>query len=299
MSGLDIVGIGALNVDFFVRDAEVDAEWGTEVSVDAATVGALVPGATGSALGGSAFNAVSAIAHARPGLGLGFVGVAGRVPAGGLSAVGEFDAFGVDRRFVFVDDERWCGVCVSVMRDGERTLLTHAGANVTFSDHLDRHFDALVGYLGRARLVHVTSFLDDRSAGRLATLLESLKKAHPRTLVCFDPGHVWSAGQSADVARIVRRADFVVVNRREFEELAPRGTGAVVVVKQPDGTRWYDRRGAEHFLGQVPLAAGDIVDATGAGDAFAAGLLIALAGDGNAVAAGCARGLRMARDSLQ
>ena len=288
---LDVVGIGALNVDFLVP-AVVPAlvrEWGTEQVLDTA----LIPADGRAALGGSAFNTIHAIAHCHTGLRLGYVGVAGRMPVPELSVPATFDALGIDRRYVF-DDEALSGVCVAVMRDGERTLLTHPGANAAFPDHLDRAFDDLVGYLGRARLLHVTSFLDDRSPGRLLALLTAVKAAHPGTRISLDPGHVWATHRTAEIDGLVRLADILLVNAREAGALAGTGTGAVVVVKHASGIRVGTR-----FLTQVPLAASQIVDATGAGDVFAAGLLIPLATDPAQVEAGCRLGMRLARHRLR
>ena len=293
----DVVGIGALNLDFRVSAVapELVPEWGTERSVDAATIDAVVAAAGGSVtLGGSAFNTIQAIAYAHRGLRLGYVGVAGRVPPGAPSALGELDALGVDRRYVFRADALG-GTCVSVMRDGERTLLTHAGANATFADHVDREFGALAAYLGRARLLHVTSFLDDRSPGRLFALLSAVKAANTGTLLSVDPGHVWCTGPTPDILGIIGLADYLLVNRRERAALGDRIAGhTIVVVKSPGGVAW---NGGEHA--RPPLPAAEIADATGAGDVFAAGLLLELARDPARIGAGCELGLRLARHGLR
>jgi sugar/nucleoside kinase (ribokinase family) len=290
----DIVGVGAINVDYLVRGPAPGGEWGTEHRVDAATVEALVPRAHAAALGGSAFNTLYAIANARTGLRLGFVGVAGRVPVCGPSALDAFDRFGIDRRFVFPERERLCGVCVSFLSEGERTLLTHAGANDAFADHLVREGERVVEYLAGARLVHVTSFLDDRSAGILRRVLEAVKAISPGSLISFDPGHVWSTERTPDVDGIVRLCDFLLVNRIEYRE-AP---GAVVVEKRPAEIRWTGP-GGSGSRAQTPLSTNEIVDATGAGDVFAAGLLIELAKDPGRIEAGCELGMRLARHKLR
>jgi len=290
----DVVGVGAINLDYLVRGPAPAGEWGTEHRADAAAVEALLSRAQAVALGGSAFNTLYAIANARTGLRLGFVGVAGRVPVAGLSAVDACDRYEIDRRLVFAERERLCGVCVSFLSEGERTLLTYAGANEAFADHLASEFDQVVAYLADARLVHVTSFLDDRSAGILRRVLEAVKAISPGTLISFDPGHVWSTEPAPDVDRIVGLCDFLLVNRREYRE-APR---AVVVEKRPEGIRWRGP-GGSGSRSQTPLSADEIVDATGAGDVFAAGLLIELAKDPGRIGAGCELGMRMARHKLR
>ena len=308
----DVVGIGALNVDHLVTgDPPFSGfEWGSEHHVDEATVGAVLegvgPARVAVALGGSAFNAIDAVAHARTGLRLGFVGVAGRVPVGGLSVGGELDAGGIDRGFVFEDDARLSGVCVSFLHDGDRTLLTHAGANDRLADHLDAYADDLVEYLARTRVVHVSSLLDDRSPQRLLSVLRAVKEADPAVVVCLDPGHVWSSRPGPAVRGLIELCDYLLVNARELasaREFASaresRGLrGPVIVEKRPDEVRVHGACGVEVHRHE-PLAAHDVVDATGAGDVFAAGLLIGLARGDQPLGWGIRLGMRLARHKLR
>jgi sugar/nucleoside kinase (ribokinase family) len=294
MTGLDVVGVGALNLDCLAQ-AELPAslERGVEHSVDSPTIERVLGSADyRMVLGGSAFTTIHTMAQAGSGLRLGFVGVAGRVPRGGPSATDAFDAYGVDRRFVFPDD-RLAGICVSVMHEGERTLLTHAGANTALADYLAARFDEVVAYLAGARLIHVTSFLDDRTPGRLLAVLRAVKTASPQTLISCDPGHVWCADRTDEIEGILRLSDFLLLNRRERHELAGPPPTALLVVKHPEGI---DAAGT--FLRHTPLAEAEIIDATGAGDVFAAGLLLELAVDPTRLVAGCERGMRIARRRL-
>jgi sugar/nucleoside kinase (ribokinase family) len=153
---LDVVGIGALNLDYLATVTPVPGraparplterifqlvertgpplERGTERRVDAHTIHAAIEAVSSArpdtSLGGSAFNAIFAIAKTQVGLRLGYVGVAGRVPVIGLSSIQQFEALGIDHRFVFSDQEHLCGICFSFAENGDRTLLTHAGARV-------------------------------------------------------------------------------------------------------------------------------------------------------------------------
>ena len=343
---LDVVGIGALNLDY-IANASALAEqhlsrsvtgrlsgllqatvgtltWGTEHSVNADTIHAAIEAVSAvrpdTALGGSAFNAIHAMAKTQAGLRLGYVGVAGRVPVIGLSTVQTFQKLGVDHRFVRPDEEHLCGICFSYAEDGDRTLLTHAGANEYMADYLDQEFDEIVRYLCDARVLHVTSFLDDRTAGRLLAVLTEVKRRSRETLICFDPGHVWSAGRTPEVAELVRLSDYLLVNYREFRELAGcaadqpdevaaaclldefRGDRGVVIVKRSTGIWAYRREGGamvDNFYPQVPLPTEDIEDATGAGDVFAAGLLIVLTSDRLQIELGSLLGMRLARHKLR
>ncbi|WP_170191754.1 carbohydrate kinase family protein [Saccharothrix syringae] len=315
----DVVGVGALNLDHVVTtDLDVGLEPGVEHAVDAATaraaVEAVAPAGPRTALGGSAFNAVHAIARTGSGLRLGYVGVAGRAP--GFDVVREFERLGVDHRFVFEEDDLLCGTCVSLVRGGERTLLTHDGANARLADLVGRHFDELAGYLAGARVVHVTSLLDDRAPGRLPALLTEVRRRSPGTVLSFDPGHAWCAARPPGVDGIARLSDCLLLNEREFRALGDHRPGeperdtaarllarfadprAAVVVKRPTGTAVFRRDGDEFHPGEL-LAERDIADPTGAGDAFAAGLLAVLARDRSAVGLGASLGMALARHKMR
>jgi sugar/nucleoside kinase (ribokinase family) len=351
----DVIGVGALNLDYIADDSPLahgnekpslavriskiveqtgpPLEWGTERHVDDRTIYAAIEAASSAqpdtALGGSAFNAIYAIAHTQVGLRLGYVGVAGHVPVIGVSAIQQFETLGIDRRYVLQDDGHLCGICFSFSADGDRTLLTHAGANEYMADYLEREFDDIVRYLASARVVHVTSFLDDRTAAPLLAVLRAVKQINPGTLLCFDPGHVWSVRQTPEVQGIIQISDYLLVNYREFRELSEYPTVArqgaepsgvtdeslatrllgrmdshhcVVVVKRPTGI-WSYRKESEKVVGdfyaQVPLAKEDIEDATGAGDVFAAGLLTVLTHDKLQVELGALLGMRLARHKLR
>lgn len=342
---LDVVGMGAFNLDYLAnasasttrpgvpalatRIAELFAddptpfEWNTERSVDErkiyealAEVNAVSLDAT---MGGSAFNAMFALAQMRLNLRLGFVGVAGRVPIVGMSSVQQLAALGIDHRLVRRDDAHLCGICFALQLDGERTLLTHAGANAFMADHLTERFDDVVGYLASARVVHVTSFLDPRTAAILGEVLAEVKHTSADTLISFDPGHVWSSQRSPEVERIVELTDVLLVNNREFTEFGEAQPGEpdavvgerllgrynksmTVVVKRSEGVsalRFERGEVKVHVFRQMPLPDEEIEDATGAGDVFAAGLLAAASSNRLGVEMGSLLGMQLARHKLQ
>jgi sugar/nucleoside kinase (ribokinase family) len=275
-----------------------------------------------SSLGGSAFNAIFALAKLNLDLRLGYLGLAGRVPIPGRSGVAELAALGVDNYLVRRDHTRLCGICFSLQADGERTLLTHAGANAFFADYLDEAFDEIVDYLAATRIVHVTSFLDDRTASGLAAMLRAVKAANPTTLISFDPGHVWSQAKTPDIDGILQVTDYLLVNYREFWDIGGHATDdaeqtvagrilrayggtMTVVVKRADGVISFaldphDREKVRQgFYRQLTLPKEEVRDATGAGDVFAAGLLAAIASDSRAIELGSQLGMALARHKLK
>jgi sugar/nucleoside kinase (ribokinase family) len=334
---LDVVGVGAVNLDLVVTGDSVPlgaaaararleellavpggVEWGAEVFVDEATVLAAV-GAVGAAsltatLGGSAFNTVHALARLGRGLRLGYVGVAGQPPVPGLSSLVLLDGLGVDRSFVR-SEPGVCGLCFSFAADGDRTMITTAGANAGLADLIDARFDALVGYLSRARVVHVAAPLDDRSPERLVALLLAVRATGSRALFSVDPGHGWATGAAPAVRDLIRASDLVLVNQREFTALGGSGPDAsvagriaagsatgrlAIVVKRPDGVLCCQQSAGGIDLRPVngtPLPTEEIRDPTGAGDLFAAGLLAGLVVDD--FPAGARLGLALARHSMR
>jgi sugar/nucleoside kinase (ribokinase family) len=342
----DVVGVGAFNIDYLTdashpsgRDtpqpvgsriaqvlaaAGIDLEWGTEHAIDERTIYAALAevdrASLKDSLGGSAFNAIYALANLNLDLRIGFLGLAGRVPIPGQSGVSELAALDVDHDFVRYDESRLCGICFALQADGERTLLTHAGANSCFADYLDDAFDDIVKYLATTRVVHVTSFLDDRTAGRLSTLLREVKSVSPGTLLSFDPGHVWSQAKTPEIEGILAVTDFLLVNSREFRDIGGHSAGETdeavagrllrksgermtVIVKRPDGVISFGlhRDGVRRaFHPQLAtLSNQEVKDATGAGDVFAAGLLAAIASDRQSIELGSALGMALARHKLR
>src|SRR5688500_495080 len=117
----DVVGVGAINLDYIatasaalrhapakgaplvtrLNEALGDGttiEWGTEHDVGADVISAALEAAGADSLkvslGGSAFNAITAIARTDLGLRLGYVGVAGKMPMPGMSGTRQLRSLG-------------------------------------------------------------------------------------------------------------------------------------------------------------------------------------------------------------
>ncbi|MDX3355984.1 PfkB family carbohydrate kinase [Streptomyces sp. ME01-24h] len=319
---MDVVGVGALNLDLITGASALNGspvlarlgahmrlrppESGGERMVDEPAVRAGLEWLREQGVpltpepGGSAFNTLHALARLGRGLRLGYVGVAGRAPLGVPGPLAVLDGLGVDRRLVARDEDRLCGVCLSVHDGGERTLLTHTGANTRIAAHVRERFEEIAGYLAAARAVHVTSFLDPDGGAALHRLLAEVRRRSPGTLVSFDPGHAWSAEPTADVLAMAAMSDYLLVNGREFERLGRTGTGweGAAVVKYPDRVEVH-RPGTVERYAHRPLPDGEVEDATGAGDVFAAGLLAAVVADRALLGAGVRLGAALAGHKLR
>ena len=342
----DVVGVGALNLDYIATasamrrqgaadggplvsrlndllEGEAPVEWGAERDVSADVIYAALEAADADSLkvnlGGSAFNAITAIAQTRLGLRLGYVGVAGKMPMPGMSSTRQMQLLGIDDTRVRSHADVLSGICFSFIADGERTLLTHAGANELMADYLEDDFEAVVNYLSAARVVHVTSFLDPRTPQRMRAVLEAVRQRSTDTMISFDPGHVGATNPTPDIAEIVRIADFLLLNTREFRALGDcdesvdetdvadrllgqARAGATILVKKPSGITTFTRVGGrvrrDHYA-QSALPSGEVEDATGAGDVFAAGLLAVITSNRLQVEVGALLGMALARHKLR
>jgi sugar/nucleoside kinase (ribokinase family) len=334
----DVIGVGALNLDYIAsasshRRRDPDAllelmdrfEHGVESLVEPETIFDVVEqlggrDALSPSLGGSAFLAIHALAAMRLGLRLGYVGVCGRSPDPTLSPLRMMDRLGIDRSRVLVESSRPCGICVSYIQEGERTLLTCLGANESFGEYARQQLDHLASYLASARLVHVTSFLDPITPNHLYELLVEAKHRSAQLIITLDPGHHWCVEQPAAVSSILKITDYLLVNYREFKllgglhDLAPDDaiakqvldrcgeTCSALVLKRYDRILTFRRRGRTIVRDEYehhPLGVDVIEDATGAGDVFAAGMLAAMASSSLQLELGAFLGMKMARHKLR
>jgi sugar/nucleoside kinase (ribokinase family) len=162
-----------------------------------------------------------------------------------------------------VDPDRPTGTCIVLVEPGgERTMLPDPGANdgplpeIPLGDHLH-----VVGY----------ALLRD---GPRASALAAIDRARAAGMtISVDPSS-WALLRPGAIPPV----DLLLANEREAEHL----TGEMVVKLGAGGARWGDVH--------VPAEPVDVVDTTGAGDAFAAGFLTARlngAGAREALEAGC------------
>ncbi len=239
--------------------------------------------------GGAAANTASWLA----GLGtravlLGRVGDddAGRAAADGLRAAG------VEVRFA-LDPRRATGtVIVLVEPGGERTMVPDPGANDALTEqdlpadvfergahlHLSGYTllkpgsrDAGLAALRMARAAGMTVSVDAASAGPLRTV------GAGRFLAWIEGTDVLFANRP-EAAYLAGHADADVDVDADGDpdaaaDVLSRHCGLAVVKLGPDGALGRSAHGASEHADALRLAAGTVVDSTGAGDAFAAGFL--------------------------
>jgi ribokinase len=196
---------------------------------------------------------------------------------------------GVDLR-VTRDPERPTGTCiVLVAPGGERTMLPDPGANAALSDG-ELPDELFV----RGNVLHVSGYSLLRAGSRGAALAAMERAREAGMLVSVDPA---SAALLRDDPAFLDRArpvDLLLPNADELEALRDGlpGVRETVVTLGPSGARWSD--GVR--TATVPaVRVDDVVDTTGAGDAFAAGFLSAWPGDPERA---LAAGTRLAAQAL-
>ena len=226
--------------------------------------------------GGSAAN--TAIVVARFGVGASLLARVGTDPLGEY-VFRELEKAGVDLTLVQRDPTTLTGTMfVTVMPDGERTMLGHRGANVNLTS-------ASVANIAWSdlRWVHVSGYALLKDPQR-ATALRVFEHAVKRTMtVSLDVG-MYAACQAGDEVRnLLPQASVLFQNLEEARALTgktqlveaskallKKGVGTVVVKLGKDGCAVAD--GKESL--RVPAFHLNVVDSTGAGDSFDAGFIL-------------------------
>lgn len=247
-----------------------------------AVPGADVPARIRTTAGGAGANTAAWLAHL--GADVTLVGRVGDDPAG-RAAADELRAAGV-LPVLAVDPHHPTCTVVALLGDGDRMLLSDRGAAAHLRPadvpDLDADHLHLSGYV----------LLDPSSRAAGLAALEAARAAGISTSV--DPQAAPALTRAFQ--EWVRGADLLLPNADELTALGGadtllRDVTAVAATCAGDGATWHDTRGTW----STGAPAVDVVDATGAGDAFDAGLLVAWldgAGPEAALRSGCAAAAR-------
>jgi len=264
MTGFDVVGFGALNVDKLFKVNRIAAAE-EESFIQAHS----------ESCGGSAANTI--VGLARLGCRIGFVGkVAGDQE--GTLLIEDFRKEHVDTTGVIRVKEGESGKIMGFVDEkGERALYIDSGVNDTIA------FDEVKqDYVSHAGFLHLTSFVGEKSFQTQKELLKTLPEI---VKVSFDPGALYARKGLAQLELIIRKSHIMMPNSRELslitgeadycrgaDFLIGMGVGIVAVKLGADGCYVTDGR-ERHLIEAFKVEA---VDTTGAGDAFCAGFLYGL-----------------------
>lgn len=218
-----------------------------------------------------------AVAAARLGAEVTFVGRVG-IDGFGDTALQTWQAEGIDTRYVVRDAENATGVAPIFVDDsGENCIVVALGANLALSP---ADVDAASEAIAQADVLVVQLEIDLNTVARA---LKVAKDQGVRTILNPAP-----AAQLPEATLAL--ADYLTPNETELETLlgsVPNDLRQAVKLPQQTLVMTAGSRGArwatQSDSGDVPTYKVQVVDTTGAGDAFNAGLAVALA-EGKALA---------------
>jgi sugar/nucleoside kinase (ribokinase family) len=278
---LDVVCVGAALTDI-IASTSIHPEDEQETFVDAMAF----------ASGGSAANTAAACAMLE--LRAGFVGRLG-IDTFGDELLSGFRAIGVDVWGVVRDPDRPSGLCyIAIDKDGRRRMYAHSGAaGALLPSDLD------VDYLRSASVVHLADLYD------IEPLISASEIARGHATVSLNPGGLIVSRGMEVVLPLLESVDLYISSVGEAASLTGEvendniissmlsiGPQTVVLTDGEDGC--IAARGEERA--EVPSFPVDLVDTTGAGDAFSAGFILGVVRElglmdccllGNAAAALC------------
>lgn len=227
--------------------------------------------------GGSGANTAAWLAVS--GVPTAFVGVVGADEAG-AARVAELTELGV-RPVVRRAEAAVTGSVVVISCAGERTMLSDRGANLLLS-----RADVDAGLASGARHLHLSGYVllepPTRDAGRYA--LAAARRRGLTTSVDLAAAPIMQRVGPAEILSCLTGIDLVLANREEAAvlvgaaapvELATRLARSAVRAVVKCGAAGAVWAGADGELIEAPAQPAAVVDATGAGDAFTAGLLAA------------------------
>ena len=258
----DVICFGALNVDRLYRVNRIAGRDEESFIIDFK-----------EAPGGSAAN--TAVGLARLGLKTGFIGKVSDNREGKL-LLNDFKRQNVDVDGIIVSKEGRSGVAMGyVDTKGDRALYIDPGVN----DSLElKEID--LKYAGNTAFLHLTSFIGEKPFKAQKELVRGLRDVR----ISFDPGELY-ARNGLTVLKLMIERSFVMLpsenelkllTGKKYDEgskiLMKKGVSIVAVKLGERGC--YVTDGKESYL--VEPYKVEVVDTTGAGDAFCAGFLYGL-----------------------
>ena len=271
MAAIEIVGLGAMNIDRLYRVDEVVAD-GEQLVTDFVSLP-----------GGSAANTIYGLA--KLGVKTGFVGAVG-MDGDGEELIKDFNTVGIDASRIRVKQGMRTGstICFSD-KLGRRALYVSPGANNLLTSR-----DISLAYLNQVRMVHLSSFADDNQFNLQVDLV---KKIGASVKVSLAPGMLYATKGLEALAPLLEKTHVVFMNREEIERLTGGDFRAgaqeclnlgcqIVVITLGKGLTiakaktitGYIRNAEKEY--EIEPEKGGLepqLETTGAGDAFAAGFL--------------------------
>jgi len=259
---LDVIGFGALNVDKLYKVNRIAREEEESFVIDFK-----------ESSGGSAANTIVGLARLE--LKTGYIGKVAEDREGEL-LLNDFRKENVDTSGIIISRQGRSGVVMGYIdRKGERALYVDPGVN----DWLEFK-EINLEYASRAEFLHLTSFVGKKPFEAQKKLVKTLSEAK----ISFDPGALYARKSLMSLKPIIKRSLVMLPNENEIRLITgkdyERGSktlieeGVSVVAVKLGERGCYVTDGKErHFVEPYEK---ELVDTTGAGDAFCAGFLYGL-----------------------
>jgi len=249
------------------------------INVDLVVIADRLPGPGETVLGGKlgvhdgGKGANQAVAASRAGARVSMVGAVG-TDAHGDRALDALRAEGIDMtRVRRVGDEPTGVAIIAVGPRGENQIVVAPGANATLAiEDADRDLIGSADIVLTNHEIPAAATLDALSAAHAAGVTSILNPAPARALSAevLALGPILTPNEHELVVAIGND-----VTGAALDELAVRNAGPIIVTQGPAGALLVDGARRERFEGRIPP---DVVDTTGAGDAFCGVLAAWLAG---------------------
>jgi ribokinase len=258
----DVVGFGALNLDklFKVNIIAKREEEGAVLNFK-------------ESAGGSAANTVVGLARLE--LKTGFIGKVASDREGKF-LLDEFRREGVDVNGIAVSENGRSGAVMGFIDpQGDRALYVDPGVN----DKIEFR-DINLGYVSGARFLHLSSFVGEKPFKAQKQLVEQLSSVK----ISLDPGAIYARRGLDALKPIIQKSYIMFPNGIEVKHLTGQDyregaktlikLGADIVAVKLGKRGCYVTDGKEKHLIEAHKV--EVVDTTGAGDAFCAGFLYGL-----------------------
>jgi sugar/nucleoside kinase (ribokinase family) len=229
-------------------------------------------------------SAITAARLAALGADVDFVGIVGKDDFGRF-VLGELRRFGVGTDLIEQVD-RATGVTIALTYSADRALLTYPGTIAAYDGS-----NIAPEILSNYDHLHVGAFyLQTGLQPMLPSLFRSARERGMTTSldVGWDPEEQW--GSNPWLAPVLAHTDFFFPNESEaaaltgdderIESLVSQVAGVLIVKQGAQGATAYDKQGETM---SVPALRVEVIDTTGAGDAFNAGFIYAHRVDGKSV----------------
>jgi ribokinase len=261
---MDFVGCGALNLDRLFKVQRI-TKGDEEVAIQDVK----------EQPGGSAANTVYALGKLNKSTG--FIGSVGKDNEGEM-VLDSLKSAGVDTSQIIIKSQTRTGLVIGIVdAAGERSLYIAPGAN----NKLELG-DIDMEYITNSDYLHITSFVNEDQLEVQKKMVESLSED---TKLSFSPGSLYSKMGMVALISIIQKTHVMFINEVEVklladcdsyegasEKLIKNGCKIVVVTLGEKGCYITDGQQKIH----VDAFKVDVLDTTGAGDAFCAGFLYGL-----------------------